>query len=1148
MQWKLLFFLSAAFAVFCPAQEKGQPVFADHFDLTGIFAENWTPRPAGIKPEGGKVRIPGGGVLYLNRELPDEFHAEADFQLNQNAEKGFCGFRIGKRHFLICHDKKSWIIPGSKETRATGKTLAVAEFAPGEKIRMSLLRTKNRGAAHYVFRINGRNAGELHEREEQQSSPEDKSGKLQIFSYVLDICIDDFRLSSVIKGENISLNLQPNSSFEYTDDDGFPFFWRRNVFDYTKARTISYEDYLNTVSVDTAEYHSGKQSLRLTKDESTQSQLVWGTGVPALPGTALIFSLYMKADRENLPVTLRIEGMAEKPKTVNVGTKWTRYEVAGNLLEKSRTMHANGIIRFAESGTLWIDDVQTEITAPFKPENSIPGLPLATPYHPAAMDREKFSGEVKKTAERPRYTIPRLPAGSVAGKSQDSWKQDALRIGTLFHGSVKPTNQTELHLACDSENLYVGYRCFSGNINQTDRKAYPRDFSALYARESVEFFLDPAGDGNFYQLLANPGNTQLDFGPNRDPQWNGKWKSSAVFNLAGKSVDYTIVLPFSDFACAGMKREWPVNFCRNDYTAGPRGEHLSIVRTPVPEYQNTKYWASLILPEDIVRKYALGVTGGSISSSSSGTSLQLAVQNNTGKTEEAVLKLRDPRSEKVIMPEIRRTLRTGENLITLHADTPPEKLIAELWIDGKKRSAQTVHLKNDSPLSMLGRLNFYMNENEAVFQVSNRIAGTEKAMAKLSCGSVSATGKAAPRFKISLPLKNIPFGKHTVKLELEQNGMKAGETFAELVKLPYREGATQINRFIRSLHRNGKNIFVLSPFFVINGRYGHTPEFVRGLADWLARYGFRSAHVLSSPESAALQRTFLDSCAAHGINVMVWSNYFRQISGKIVPFPDGKIRELITKLDTRNILSQMVLDEPELGIQSDSARDYLRKMRAFFPYTPVHMNNTILGIPARYAGLETDLLMLDDYLTNREGRTVFSVVRQTDAMREAGAADGVPCFFFLVGNNAIHSREPTYGEQIAQSYGCIASGCTGISWYLGTITTPGNWKAVTRINREILALSDILLSEEEPVEADASVNTGRLRRTARKYQGYLYLITCNIDANALGATEFLLPDGRRYSDQVEVLFENRILPLKGRKFSDCFGGHQRHVYKVKILP
>jgi len=63
------------------------------------------------------------------------------------------------------------------------------------------------------------------------------------------------------------------------------------------------------------------------------------------------------------------------------------------------------------------------------------------------------------------------------------------------------------------------------------------------------------------------------------------------------------------------------------------------------------------------------------------------------------------------------------------------------------------------------------------------------------------------------------------------------------------------------------------------------------------------------------------------------------------------------------------------------------------------MNNTLVGIPARYANLETDILMLDDYLTNRENRKVAEMIDATEMMIEAGREDHQPVFYFLAGEN-----------------------------------------------------------------------------------------------------------------------------------------------------
>jgi len=241
------------------------------------------------------------------------------------------------------------------------------------------------------------------------------------------------------------------------------------------------------------------------------------------------------------------------------------------------------------------------------------------------------------------------------------------------------------------------------------------------------------------------------------------------------------------------------------------------------------------------------------------------------------------------------------------------------------------------------------------------------------------------------------------------------------------------------------------------------------------------------------------------------------------------------------------MDEPELGTPSDVARAFLRKMRPLYPYHPVHMNNTVLGIPNRYADLETDILMLDDYLTNVEKRSVASVVDATDIMMEAGKEEAKPCFYFIVaGNFPLHHREPSYAEQIAQTYGNIAAGCTGLSYFYGVPMTPGNWKAYLQLNREILDLNDILLSEEEIAQGASSADPKTLRHILRRHDGHVYVISCNIGKQAIVNVTFTLPAELQYADEADVMFENREVTVSNGRLIDSFAGYSRHVYKVKL--
>jgi hypothetical protein len=358
------------------------------------------------------------------------------------------------------------------------------------------------------------------------------------------------------------------------------------------------------------------------------------------------------------------------------------------------------------------------------------------------------------------------------------------------------------------------------------------------------------------------------------------------------------------------------------------------------------------------------------------------------------------------------------------------------------------------------------------------------------------------------------------------------------VKRLHKEGAAQINHFMRGLVHDGKPVFQFAPFFVFSSKR-NTKEFALGAVDFADRYGFKYLHILVDNRAVDQALCVIEHAREKGIKVMLWTQQY-----ELTDEEGDKFRE---KFDFPNVISQMVLDEPELRMPSDSARTYLRKMRQKYPYQPVLMNNTVLGIPNRYADLETDILMLDDYLTNNENRTVASVVNASDIMRKAGEDEGKPCFYFLVGCNfPAHYREPSYAEQVAQTYGNIAAGCTGLSYFYGIPMTPGNWKAYIQLNKEVLALNDILLSEEEIAQGTSSANPKMLRSIIRRHDGYVYVISCNIDKNPIGNVTFTLPAELKYDGDAEVMFESRKIRVKDGKFTDEFAGHSRHVYKVKL--
>ena len=423
------------------------------------------------------------------------------------------------------------------------------------------------------------------------------------------------------------------------------------------------------------------------------------------------------------------------------------------------------------------------------------------------------------------------------------------------------------------------------------------------------------------------------------------------------------------------------------------------------------------------------------------------------------------------------------------------------------------------PWTAFSRLNYYMDEPEARFRV---------------------TDDAGKVHEVGYPLAKVPYGTNTVTLTVAGRQVPA-----TIVRRPYRKGAGQVNRFARCLMLNGEKKLFTS-LFVGDTKFTK-PNPIEKMLDILEAHGIKQACVFAMPMPEYEQNNVdvLDIGERRGFEYLYWGMYW--MPNRTFPIPIEKWVE--NTRNRPNILSQIVIDEPELYAKSDDVYRLLCKMHALLPYTPVQMNNTVMGIPNRYAELNTDVLMLDDYLTNNEGRTVDSIVKQVDIMRTAGAEKGLPMYYFVSGGiSALHHRPPTYREQIAQSWGCIAAGCTGVAWYESFPDTEGTWKAMVDVNREAQSIKDAILSEEICGAATADVGLDKVRVLTRRQGAKWTLVTCNIDANPLPSVTFTLPADAPRSGEVEVLFENRTLPIRNGRFTDAYPGHDRHVYVIKEAP
>jgi hypothetical protein len=1129
---KLFLLLSAAVGISGFSQERGTPIFQDSFDTNATFAENWVVGKgwAGrINSVDGKVLFPKGGLLSMRRDTPEEFYAEMDVTVNarlSGAKSLFCGFDIDGFFFTIIPDGAFWLASSPKGNSATRILSKIDDFQLGRPVKLALSRKVENGIAQYVCRIDGKEMTTI--RFSPPAMKDGKYGPLTIFSVGLDMTVDNFGLFT-IKSENVSPNLVINSGFEYERDGFPPYLIRCFSGDIMKIRDYE-KDYLAKWSLDTEEKHGGRQSVKITKDGfSTHASALFG-GVGTVEGAAGVFSVWMKADKEDFPVTISYG----KGKVVKVGTEWKRYEVVNPKLPKPGT-YSPASLSFKENGTLWIDDLQAEfITAPSE-EDLKSGKTFATPYKPSERDKSIFDkGKKAAVVRTPEITVPKLPSGVVPGEDLDAWKKHAVKLDRFYNFEKTPKSKTEAYLVCDKDNFYVGYRCYVNDLSKVNTEALKHD-TVIFSRDTVEMLVDPiASEGNYryYQFFAYPGGARADKGLGLDANWDGNWKSAVKLNEKNSSIDYLLSMPFSDFANPEMKEQWVMNLHRYDAATG---EVTTLIKCLKPSFTSREYWPLVNFPADVIKNYAVGVASGGYSDGS----VSLDFVNNTGKERKVMAEVTDSERNS---HKLEIELKPGSNSVSFPLTVKEPKVTVRLSENSAPLSYQIVTLEKRNPVSMLGRLNYYMNEAEALFRVTTTLPEAGKMTAVLTCGQVTVKCPAAPKFTIAMPLKEIADGTHNVVLKLEKDGKAVAQTSAELVKRPYKEGATQVNRFSRSLIHDGKNVFFFGPLEELHPRV--TKEYADAKIAFFVENGFKTILLPITAKTRQAGKYFYEAAIRNGLLAHFWSRYN--------DMTDEELDSFIQEFDYPNIVANLILDEPEItSLPSAAAKEFMLKMKKKIPYQPCNINYTVLGIPARYADLESDILGLDDYLSNSDGRTVESVLRNIDIVWKAGETEGKPCWNFLVDGNSIHHPrgEISFGEQVAQCYGAVTAGSTGLEFYNGNICTLPNWRAFVRTNRELQSLADVICSEEECEEvACDTINTSdaKLRHRTKTLNGEVYVISVNTGTGKMDKVTFALPAGLNYTGEAEVLFENRKLPMKDGKFTDEFPGHSRHVYKVKI--
>lgn len=295
----------------------------------------------------------------------------------------------------------------------------------------------------------------------------------------------------------------------------------------------------------------------------------------------------------------------------------------------------------------------------------------------------------------------------------------------------------------------------------------------------------------------------------------------------------------------------------------------------------------------------------------------------------------------------------------------------------------------------------------------------------------------------------------------------------------------------------------------------------------------------------------------------------------------------LAQLDDPIVLGWSQADEPD-NAQSDGMGGYLPcvdpqlivdrydAMKAADPSRPVYLNvgqsvawdqdDPWVGrgdctgqwddYPAYFAG--ADIISFDIYpVTNTAPQiqgNLWRVAQGVDALREWGGPDKI-VWNWIETAQIDGEAPPTPHDIRAEVWMSLVHGSMGIGYFVhefvpafredGIFGHPDNVEAVTAINAEIHDLAPVLntTSMEAAVTVTSSDGAVPIDTMVKRSAGATYVFAVAMRDGATSGTFELFAHGS--ATMVQVLGEDRTLPVVEGSFTDAFAGYDVHLYRIE---
>ncbi len=386
---------------------------------------------------------------------------------------------------------------------------------------------------------------------------------------------------------------------------------------------------------------------------------------------------------------------------------------------------------------------------------------------------------------------------SLDGELNDKFWNESLKLcefRNYMNPEITSTDKTELYMRQDTENLYLGWRCY-GDMSKL-KSEIRNDENAVFGDDSVEFFFNPGNpeSGPYYQFCMNAAGSKgelecvggrvssifaVNYGEHkRDLKWKCDWQGKT--SIHADRWEAEIVLPLAQLKPKGDI--WSFLAGRNNRS---RGETVSIPSVGMFDQPEKYLPLALSLRHDgkgAVQKWPFtsclsGIYKTAMSDLGSEGTVAVAVKGKDGT-------LRNSKSQiSAGQATISYDLRTDDNL----------------WAMTVADAKGAVQLNYQLPVKVPGILKisakkqifFDARSTAAIFldialdQGSRK--GTQLEFLLYSGKSIvhrESLDSAADSWDLSLPLTGFGSGFYTIEARFLENGKELAKTSLPIIIVP----------------------------------------------------------------------------------------------------------------------------------------------------------------------------------------------------------------------------------------------------------------------------------------------------------------------------------------------------------------------------